>query len=230
MIKSLCRLSSKERVHSSYHVYKRCYLSSFARDDDEEKREYFYVIDDKGQLFLDDCPHRNFVSCFKEKIFLQRFYSWLRPNTTGKFAEAFPWISPCGTKEVNYIRIEDSVAPIAFGDLLSNNDSCLRDSLSNTKVYLEDQGPLLLGIGSSVVTEPFAPHLLRIDDHTGRFYHPISLHKYMKGRYGLLHPKISQLLSDRIFVAEEGQTDHNNTNCVIHWGTEQFPIIPIGKR
>uniref|UniRef100_A0A8B9VA80 Chromosome 8 open reading frame 82 n=1 Tax=Anas zonorhyncha TaxID=75864 RepID=A0A8B9VA80_9AVES len=69
-------------------------------------REYFYYIDHRGQLFLDDAKVKNFITCFKDQRFLTFFFERLRPNRSGRYEAAFPYLSPCG-RERNYVRCED---------------------------------------------------------------------------------------------------------------------------
>lgn len=60
---------------------------------------------------------KNFTSCFKEKKFLQFFFSRIRKNDTGRFENEFPYLSPCG-RERNYIRCDD--LPIVFTHILKD--------------------------------------------------------------------------------------------------------------
>lgn len=225
--RSIARLP--KRFTSFLSIQRRC-LSQVptGMSEDEEKRKYFYVIDDKGQLFMEDCKHRNFVSCFKEKTFLQRFYSWMRHNDSGHYMEEFPWISPCGSKEVNYVRIEDGIASVAFGEI-SSKTTTFSDPSSAIGIKLEEEGDLFLSIGSSIVKEPFDPQALLIDESTGRFYHPITGHKYLKGTLGLLHPRISHLLSDRITAEEQPTSDdtliENKVQYFIRWNDTKHSIV-----
>ncbi|XP_045130702.1 UPF0598 protein C8orf82 homolog [Portunus trituberculatus] len=78
-------------------------------------RKYFYYIDHQGMLFLDDTRMKNFTSCFKEKKFLQFFFSRMKFNETGRYPE-FPFLSLCGC-ERNYIRCDD--LPLVFTHLVS---------------------------------------------------------------------------------------------------------------
>uniref|UniRef100_A0A0N7ZA47 Uncharacterized protein n=1 Tax=Scylla olivacea TaxID=85551 RepID=A0A0N7ZA47_SCYOL len=78
-------------------------------------REYFYYIDHQGMLFLDDARMKNFTSCFKEKKFLQFFFSRIKFNETGHYPD-FPFLSLCG-RERNYIRCDD--LPLVFTHLVS---------------------------------------------------------------------------------------------------------------
>ena len=88
-----------------YHTKITACISSYVQGQSPGKgiREYFYYIDHQGQLFLDDAKIKNFTSCFKEKDFLLFFYQRLKRNTTARYVDDFPFMSPCG-REKNYIR------------------------------------------------------------------------------------------------------------------------------
>lgn len=70
---------------------------------DKRIREYFYYIDHQGQLFLDDTKVKNFITCFKDKAFLEFFFKRLKKNSTDRYQESFPYLSLCG-RERNYVR------------------------------------------------------------------------------------------------------------------------------
>ncbi|KAL4235478.1 hypothetical protein ACF0H5_007114 [Mactra antiquata] len=120
-------------------------------------REYFYFIDHQGQLFLDDSKMKNFTSCFKEKKFLDFFFSRLRMNETGRYMEDFPYLSPCG-RERNYIRCDD--LPIVFVHLTDNQDGSTSDVLSYGYA------------GTKQLCINFEPDKVCMLQETGRIYHP----------------------------------------------------------
>jgi hypothetical protein len=132
---------------------------------------------------------------------------------------------------VNYVRIEDGIASAAFGEI-SSKKIAFSDPSSTIGIKLEEEGDLFLSIGSSIVKEPFNPQTLFIDESTGRFYHPITLHKYLKGTLGLLHPRISQLLSDKITCEVSnttGSAEEENLQYSIKWNNIQYQIEPTSK-
>ena len=51
------------------------------------KREWFYFIDHKGMLFLEETEPKNYTSCLKDINFLDFFISALQKNDTGNFLE-----------------------------------------------------------------------------------------------------------------------------------------------
>lgn len=158
-------------------VHSKRYLSSVTPAP-AAVREYFYHMDTKGQLFLADTKHRNFVTCLKDRVFLNFFFRQLRPNSTGA-PPGYRLVSPCG-KELNYLEIDDQRASTVFSQL-TNGRLCM---------------------GGSEVSEPFHPSLLAVDEESGRFYHKISTHRHLGGQLGLLHALLAEGLSDRISAAD----------------------------
>ena len=74
----------------------------------KDEREYFYKINHQGQLFMDDAKVKNFITCFKDPVFLKFFYPKIRPireREVGYEDMGFTWVSPCGP-ETNYIKDE----------------------------------------------------------------------------------------------------------------------------
>nr|DBA23882.1 TPA: hypothetical protein GDO54_011597 [Pyxicephalus adspersus] len=87
--------------------------------------------------------------------FLVFFFSRLRRNSSGRYEEEFPFISPCG-REQNYIRCDDR--PIVFTHLLRG----------------EGPGPQRLSFcgGGEQLAVPFEPERLVMLPENGRVYHP----------------------------------------------------------
>lgn len=79
-------------------------LSSFEQGskpaDSSFTRQYFYTIDEHGQLFLSDAKVKNFITAYKDKTFLDFFTKRIRKNDTGVYTDVFPYISPCGKELV----------------------------------------------------------------------------------------------------------------------------------
>ncbi|NXM74595.1 CH082 protein, partial [Serilophus lunatus] len=117
-------------------------------------REYFYYVDHQGQLFLDDCKVKNFITCFKDVEFLSFFFSRLEPNRSGRFQAEFPFLSRCG-RERNFLRCDDR--PVVFTQLLPGS-----------------AGNSLLSYcgGGSRLALPFQPEQLAVFPGNGRLYHP----------------------------------------------------------
>ncbi|KNC84635.1 hypothetical protein SARC_03165 [Sphaeroforma arctica JP610] len=77
-------------------------------------RQYFYHVDEHGQLFLEDTKVKNFITAYKDKAFLNFFYKRLTINTTGMY-ESFPYVSLCG-KEINFLK-SGGTSPIVFSEI-----------------------------------------------------------------------------------------------------------------
>ncbi|XP_071526729.1 UPF0598 protein CG30010 [Panulirus ornatus] len=148
-------------------------------------REYFYYIDHQGMLFLDDSRMKNFTSCFKEKKFLQFFFSRLRFNETGRYPE-FPFLSPCG-RERNFIRCDD--LPLVFTHLV------MKDMASGPEEHLA------YGNAGDVMTLFFQPSEICMQTETGRVYHPAP---ERVGGVGLIRSQLSIHLSTH-FIFRNGE-------------------------
>lgn len=161
-------------------------------------RNYFYVIDLKGQLFLEDMVHRNFTTCSKDPKFLYFFFKQLRANDAkiepasfrvgGKerlIVEPYSYLSTCGV-EINFVAHEDPYSALGF-------------------VGLEERGSSAdLIYPGHVAKEQLNPAELLFNSETGRLYHVISALPNLIGRLGLLHPSLSLRFADLI-TCENGQ-------------------------
>lgn len=147
-------------------------------------RRYFYVIDTKGQVFQESTKHRNFVTCMKDLAFLNMLHSLLRPNRTTMFPE-YPLYFPCG-QEHNFVITEDKKSVLGF-----------------SKIITKDNQKQLF-FGNSNVTQAFDASALYCCPDTGRFYHIIQKQKHLKGQLGLLHPQVSESLSENIKLSQHG--------------------------
>ena len=152
------------------------------------RRNYFYVIDLKGQLFLEDCQFRNFTSCLKDPKFLSSFFQQLRQNNSGARATEtsiidspsnYQYISPCG-KEINFVSQEDPHSALGF-------------------IGLEETGDITeLIYPGNIAKEKLNPVELAFSSETGRLYHTITALPRLKGCQGLLHPSLCQILGELI--------------------------------
>jgi hypothetical protein len=159
----------------------RCLQSLLCTLHPPTQRDYFYLLDCRGQLFLEDTRHRNFVTSLKDKPFLNFFYRQLRPNSSSNKL-GYPVVSMCG-KERNFVKVQDNIASLVFAGSFVNGDC---------KLY----------IGQSDINQEFDPSKLYVDEETGRFYHRVEAHRHLHGTLGLLHPSISDQLACRISVVE----------------------------
>mmetsp|Transcript_28085 Transcript_28085/g.62200 ORF Transcript_28085/g.62200 Transcript_28085/m.62200 type:complete len:299 (+) Transcript_28085:62-958(+) len=165
-------------------------------------RHYYYVMDLRGQLFLESTGRRNIATCLKDPKFLDMTLRNMRPNDTA-YEPEIPFVSLCG-REINFITPEDPTAALGFralqvgatssgssGDCghISSGDS---GGSGGSGSDLSATAHLLYG-GS--LREPFDPSRLAMSLSNGRIYHYISAHRNLRGRLGLLHPHTSQELS-----------------------------------
>jgi hypothetical protein len=146
-----------------------------------EQRRYFYVLDTRGQIFLEETMPRNIATCMKDVKFLNFMHRTMRPNNTGQHLSTHPYVSFCG-KEINYVSPVDKYSSFCFKDL---------------SPYQADGPPPELMYGSNLV-HPFAVENLFYQPITGRIYHKIVDHKYLTGHLALLHPFLCQRLATDI--------------------------------
>lgn len=160
-------------------------------------RRYYYVLDSRGQLFLESSKHLNFATSIKEKKVLSFFFRNMRRikadelsllQSLDKQTPSYRWVSICG-KETNFIATEDTIASVGFTDLEEQKGGSEH----------------LLLYGGGQLSEAFNPDLLHIASSTGRLYHPISTHRYLKGTWGLLHPALAQNLMESVTVQPDGK-------------------------
>ncbi|XP_025833011.1 UPF0598 protein CG30010 [Agrilus planipennis] len=151
-------------------------------------REYFYYIDHQGMLFLDDSKMKNFTSCFKEKKFLQFFFSRLKINNTQRYPQ-FPYISPCG-KERNFVRCDDY--PFVYTQVVKkvNNEGKQEDYLSYNHA-------------AELLTLNFLPEKIFMLPCNGRVYYPAP---ERAGSIGLVMSKLAIEFS-KYFIFDRGE--HN---------------------
>lgn len=159
-------------------------------------RRYFYVIDTRGRVFLEESKHKNYATSLKDKKFLDLFFRMLRPNRTEFYQNCLPFVSFCG-KEMNFTTVLDPFAPLAYSELLQDIPSSRDPTNSSVSV-----GTARLRIGESDLTSIFDPTQLYFDVSTGRIYHKIdgkrSKTKYLDEMLGLLHPELSQMISSGV--------------------------------
>ncbi|XP_068524791.1 UPF0598 protein C8orf82 homolog, partial [Anas acuta] len=102
--------------------------------------------------------------------FLTFFFERLRPNRSGRYEAAFPYLSPCG-RERNYVRCEDQ--PVVFTRLLSPSTTSTTSTPSTTTTG-STAAPQLLSYcgGGERLAVPFEPRRLAFLPENGRLYHP----------------------------------------------------------
>ncbi|XP_072458876.1 UPF0598 protein C8orf82 homolog [Notamacropus eugenii] len=164
-------------------------------------REYFYYIDHQGQLFLDDAKVKNFITCFKDRQFLVFFFSRLRKNQSGRYEDAFPFVSLCG-RERNFVRCED--LPVVFTHLLADGSGPAR---------------LSYGGGGEALTVPFEPDRLLPLPANGRLYHPAPK---VAGGVGLVRSSLAFELSS-CFQYPPGGTGTTQPTHIM-WQGQKYPL------
>lgn len=182
--------------------------------DEGKHRRYYYVIDSRGQLFLEDSKFRNYATCLKDKKFLDFFYKQLRPNSSG-WSSQIPYISLCG-KELNFVTVDDPIAPLVFSDLrvIASSGSSAITSDNNDNMTAS-----LLAVGNSSLRQTFDPEMVSINVDTGRMYHTISNHKYLVNKPALLHPLVAETLSNCMKITP---TEH-----ILKWNEQEYLMKQI---
>ena len=66
------------------------------------KYKWFYYIDHRGLLYLEDVTPKNYTSCLKQKKALDFFFTHLQENDLG-IDEEYTHISPCWI-EMNFVK------------------------------------------------------------------------------------------------------------------------------
>jgi hypothetical protein len=152
-------------------------------DENAAKRFYFYEIDTRGRLYLEQTTPKTIATCLKDSKFLDFFFRNYRRNDSGHFSE-MPFVSYCG-HEMNFVRPMDKKSAITFVDFCQGKTKTPFASL-----FLNDT----LYYGASM-TEPFDPKKLTYCSESGRLYHALDHHRYLGGELGLLHPSITENLT-----------------------------------
>lgn len=139
-----------------------------------------------------------------DKKFLAFFFKHVRANTTARYREDFPFVSPCG-REMNYIHCDD--VPLVYTHLLDSNGEAIQDiithasSQSNQSTNDVQQSELLsYGGAGNLLTVSFQPEKLCMLPGTGRVYHS---GLDVMGGVGLVKSSLAIELS-RFFQYKEG--------------------------
>ncbi len=125
-------------------------------------------------------------SSLSEKDFLAFFFTRIKLNDTDRYAEDFPYLSPCG-RERNYIRCDDQ--PIVFTHILASDDP-------------EEPSRLSYGGAGELLTVPFTPEKICMLPWTGRIYHPAT---EKTGGIGLIKSSLAIKLSKFFEFGHKGE-------------------------
>jgi len=122
----------------------------------EEARQhrYFYFVDLQGRLFLEDTVPKTMATALKAPKAIDFFFNMLQRNTTG-LHEEYPFVSPCGDWETNFIKA--AATPAVFVSL-RQPETC-ETAVADELVY-----------GTSL-TVPFDPEMLRLCTDRGMLFH-----------------------------------------------------------
>ncbi|XP_051827212.1 UPF0598 protein C8orf82 homolog isoform X2 [Antechinus flavipes] len=151
------------------------------------------------QLFLDDAKVKNFITCFKDQKFLVFFFTRLRKNQSGRYEDAFPFISLCG-REHNFVRCDD--LPVVFTHLLEDGPGSTR---------------LSYGGAGEALAVPFEPARLMPLPANGRLYHPAPK---PAGGVGLVRSSLAFELSSCFQYPPGGATLPTH----ILWQGQKYPL------
>lgn len=155
-------------------------------EDNAAKRFYFYEIDNRGRLFLEQTTPKNIATCLKDKKFLDFFFVNYRKNTTGYYSD-IPYVSLCG-KEINFVTPMDCRSAFTFIEFCNLKTKLLHSSLIfNDTLYY-----------GANMSEPFDVKKLKYCEKSGRLYHAIEHHRHLRGDLGLLHPSIAERLTSEM--------------------------------
>lgn len=145
------------------------------------QREYFYYVSSRGGLYLEDTLPKNIATSLKSPKFLTFFTQQLRKND-GKYAAAYPWVSPCG-KEMNYVSA--ALTPVVFTALQEQADSAAACTLRVNDAF----------------DVTFQPDQLAMDE-AGRLYHCTAGRQARTGKYGLVASAVAVQLAPHIELTD----------------------------
>ncbi|KAI8866791.1 hypothetical protein GQ42DRAFT_165258 [Ramicandelaber brevisporus] len=156
--------------------------STSAPFDNDSAREYFYFVDHHGRLYLSDMEPKNIATCYKDIRFRNTFFRLLRANNTGRYADGYPYLSPC-MGELNYLTPE--VTPIVFHELHTATSAAATTSQSG-----EDKDKDWLEWGGNMKMA-FDPTSICASKSTGYVFHaaPKRLNGEGNGRARFVDPR-----------------------------------------
>lgn len=158
-------------------------------EEENIKRNYYYVMDLRGQLFVENIV-RNIATSMKDVKFLDFMFKNLQMNNSG-FNSNIPFVTYCG-KEKNFVTPIDCNSAFVFKDIVAPKMPGL---------------PYQLLYGGTL-TEEFDPSRIAFSRETGRMYHEIRGHKHLSNpgqmMFGLFNVNItSQHFADRLIFESE---------------------------
>ncbi len=182
------------------------------------------------------------VSVITDKKFLAFFFKRLKVNSTDRYRDDFPFISPCG-RELNYIRCDD--VPLVITHLLDSEGEVIQDIQSHASTPSTQGGKnidiegaegeregerireteltrelLSYGGTGNLLTVPFQPERLYMLPESGRIYHSAPL---AVGGVGLVKSSLAIELS-RHFWYEEGSDPEAAAPVGFSWRGKSYTL------
>ena len=189
-------------------------------------REYFYHVDDHGQVFLAETEPKNIATSLKDKKVVDFFTRHVRPNETGVHTRDYPWVSMC-MGEHNFVSA--AATPIVFQELRTvAQHRAARRSRRSRDADADadgDEKNALLVYGSRLVL-PFQPDALRWDESSGRLFHPVpDVHGIPNDLAMVRGSLVMQWMEDGLFL-EDGA--HASDEPVFVWHGVELPVRAVG--
>jgi hypothetical protein len=180
------------------------------------ERKYFYVLNTRGQIFLEETTPRNIATSLKDPKFVNFMHTNLRPNDTKGGLDNYPFVTYCG-KETNFVCPQDTLSAFVFRDLVTAKGHPVTDISRAFESPGRDEVKLCYGHD---IWHPFDPAELIFIPDSGRLYHRILSHKYLTGKLGLLHPFLCQQISQYI------QYKDDTNRYTLMWGENVTIELP----
>ena len=166
------------------------------------KRHYFYWIDLKGALFLEQTDPKTIATSLKSTSFLNFFFKNIQKNPLYDAKESeygssceeeavcstYPFLSMCGN-EMNFLQAADT--PFVFHSYTPSDNN--RES---------GDAPFLSLTFGGDLTVPFQPSLVRLCPLTNRFYHDI-LTGHSEHGHGGHSPSWDRVLRKRLHLSPQ---------------------------
>jgi len=136
-------------------------------------------------------------------------------------ADEYPYVSPCGPRELNFIR--PAACPVVFHSLVSDGEVGEEDAEDGNGNSKQKHAQALLYGGN--LRRPFDPHRLAVSKRTGRMYHQFHDHSIEDDDgdsapskrptdavvdYGLVRSSVAVSLSERIRIDDDSYENDNH--------------------
>ena len=195
-------------------------------------RLYFYRLDDRGLLFLEQTLHdvsanqrhlgrtgsgKNMTMALKDPKFLKFFFSMLKPNPEYNNPTIKKGlVEPC----ITGVDVTAYCSQYPFVSLCGSEKNFLLPDDPYSSIgftdFNESEDTLLYG--ANQMEEPFCPTYLAYAVNTGKLYHKITKHKHLCGCLGLLHPRLAERLISDVSLQSEGKLE-------ITWKNVKYNLV-----